>query len=67
MGDGGAKLTAIIGMIGFVVLAAGIGVSFYRVSAARRRANKAGESKGRATFRALSGEDDDADPGSPTG
>ena len=32
MGDGGAKLTAIFGMIGFVALAAGIGVSAYRAS-----------------------------------
>ena len=66
MGDGGAKLTAIFGMIGVVVLAAG---SACPPLACRLPggANTAGESRGRATFRALSGEDDHADPDSPTG
>jgi hypothetical protein len=62
MGDGGARLTAIFGMIGFVVLAAGMGISAYRVSLARRRAREAGENPNTATLRALSGEDDDREP-----
>ncbi|WP_151082765.1 hypothetical protein [Nocardioides cynanchi] len=62
MGDGGTQLTAIFGMIGFVVLAAGMGVSAYRVSQARRQAREAGESPNVATLRALSGEDDDREP-----
>ena len=62
MGDGGTRLTEIFGMIGFVVLAGGMGVSAYRVSLARRRARAAGESPNLATLRALSGEDDDRDP-----
>jgi alkanesulfonate monooxygenase SsuD/methylene tetrahydromethanopterin reductase-like flavin-dependent oxidoreductase (luciferase family) len=57
-GDGGARLTAIFGLIGFVVLAAGMGVSAYRLSVARRRARAAGKSPNVATLRALSGEDD---------
>lgn len=66
MGDGGARLTAIFGMIGFVVLAVGMGISAYRVSVARRRAREAGENPNAATLRALSGEDDDREPPSST-
>jgi hypothetical protein len=62
MGDGGARLTAISAMIGFVVLAGGLGISAYRVSVARRRAREAGESPNAATLRALRGEDDDRQP-----
>jgi len=66
-GDGGARLTAIFGLIGFVVLAGGMGVSAYRVSVARRKARAAGEDPNSATLRALSGEDDDRDPPSSAG
>ena len=59
--DGGAGLTAIFGAVGFVVLAAGLGLSAYRVSVARRQAKESGENETRATLRALSGEDDDRD------
>jgi hypothetical protein len=62
MGDGGARLTAISAMIGFVVLAGGLGISASRVSVARRRAGEGGESPNAATLRALSGEDDDRTP-----
>jgi hypothetical protein len=62
MGDGGARLTAIFGLIGLVVLAAGMGISAYRVAVARRQAREAGESPNAATLRALSGEDDDRTP-----
>jgi hypothetical protein len=58
MGDG-SQVTAVFGAIGFVVLAAGIGVSAYRVSVVRRRAEAAGQSPTRATLRALAGEDDE--------
>ncbi len=57
--DGGSRLTAIFGTLGFVVLAAGLGLSAYRLSVARRHAKESGESATRATLRALSGEDDD--------
>jgi hypothetical protein len=66
-GDGGAGLTAIFGAIGFVVLAAGLGLSAYRVSVARRQAREAGGSTTRATLRALSGEDDDREGPDPSG
>jgi hypothetical protein len=52
MGDG-SQITAIFGAIGFVVLAAGLGISAYRVSVVRRRAEAAGESPTKATLRAL--------------
>jgi hypothetical protein len=61
-GDGGARLTAIFGLIGFVVLAGGMGISAYRVSVARRKARAAGENPNSAALRALSGEDDDREP-----
>jgi hypothetical protein len=61
-GDGGRRLTAIFGVLGFLVLAAGMGVSAYRVSVARRRARDSGRSPNAAMLRALSGEDDDPDP-----
>lgn len=61
-GDGGRRLTAIFGAIGFVVLAAGMGISAYRVSVARRRARDAGQSPNAAMLRALSGEDDSPEP-----
>jgi hypothetical protein len=63
-GDGGQRLTAVFGVIGFLVLAAGMGVSAYRVSLARRRARDAGRSPNAAMLRALSGEDDE--PGADT-
>jgi hypothetical protein len=66
MGDGGARLTAIFGLIGFVVLAAGMGISAYRVSVARRQARAAGQSPNTATLRALSGEDDNREPPPPS-
>jgi hypothetical protein len=68
-GDGGRGLTAVFGMIGFLVLAAGVGISAYRVSIARRRARATGQSPNVAMLRAISGQDDepdeplDADPG----
>jgi hypothetical protein len=61
-GDGGARVTAIFGLIGFVVLAGGMGISAYRVSVARRKARAAGENPNSAALRALSGEDDDREP-----
>ena len=66
-GDGGRGLTAIFGMIGFLVLAGGLGISAYRVSVARRRARDAGHSPTAATLRALRGtdDDDDSDPSGP--
>jgi hypothetical protein len=64
MGDGGAGVTAVFGLLGALVLAAGMGISAYRVSVARRRAKEQGESASRATLRALSGEDDN-DPDDP--
>lgn len=60
-GDGGRRLTAVFGMIGFVVLASGMGLSAYRVSVTRRRARAAGQSPNAAMLRALSGEDDQPD------
>ncbi|MGA8248622.1 MAG: hypothetical protein WB797_17070 [Nocardioides sp.] len=60
-GDGGRGLTAVFGMIGFLVLAAGVGVSAYRVSVARRRARESGQSPNAAMLRALSGKDDEPD------
>jgi hypothetical protein len=60
MGDG-SQITAIFGAIGFLVLAAGLGVSAYRVSVVRRKAEAAGESPNKATLRALAGEDDDTE------
>jgi hypothetical protein len=65
-GDGGARLTAIFGLVGFVVLAGGLGVSAYRVSVARRQARAAGKSPNAATLRALTGEDDDRDEPPPS-
>lgn len=62
-GDGGRRLTAIFGMIGFLVLASGLGISAYRVSLARRRARDAGQSPNVAMLRALSGEDDEPEAG----
>jgi hypothetical protein len=43
--------------IGFVVLAAGLGVSWYRVTVARRSAREAGLDPNAATRRALTGKD----------
>jgi hypothetical protein len=60
MGDG-SQITAVFGAIGFVVLAAGLGVSAYRVSVVRRKAEAAGESPNKATLRALAGEDDETE------
>ncbi len=60
-GDGGQRLTAIFGVIGFLVLAAGMGVSAYRVSVTRRRARDQGQSPNVAMLRALSGKDDEPD------
>jgi hypothetical protein len=60
-GDGGRRLTTIFGVIGFLVLAVGLGISAYRVSLARRRARETGRSPNVAMLRALSGEDDDPD------
>jgi hypothetical protein len=60
MGDG-SRITAIFGAIGFLVLAAGLGVSAYRVSVVRRRAEASGDSPNKATLRALAGEDDETE------
>jgi hypothetical protein len=60
-GDGGQRLTTIFGVIGFLVLAAGMGISAYRVSVTRRRARDAGQSPNVAMLRALKGEDDDTE------
>jgi hypothetical protein len=60
-GDGGRRLTAIFVVIGFLVLAAGLGISAYRVSVARRRARDSGQSPNVAMLRALSGQDDEPD------
>jgi hypothetical protein len=61
-GDGGRRLTAIFGVIGFLVLAAGMGISAYRVSVTRRRARESGHNPNVAMLRALTGEDDDEPP-----
>jgi hypothetical protein len=60
-GDGGRRLTAIFGTVGFLVLAAGMGISAYRVSVARRRARASGQSPNVAMLRSLSGKDDESD------
>ncbi len=52
-------MTTIFMLVDAIVLAAGLGVSAYRVSVGRRQAKGAAESPRRATLRALSGEDDD--------
>ncbi|HET7430636.1 MAG TPA: hypothetical protein VFJ89_03945 [Nocardioides sp.] len=61
MADGGRWITALFALIGFVVLAVGLGISAYRVSQARRRAEADGQDPNRAMLRSLSGEDDDRD------
>jgi hypothetical protein len=61
MDDGGRWITAVFGLIGFVVLAGGLGVSAYRVQVARRRAAESGANPNTAMLRALSGEDDQPD------
>jgi hypothetical protein len=65
MGDGGRWLTAVFGLIGVVVLAAGLGVSAYRLSVARRRARESGDDANAAMLRALAGEDDHRDDDTP--
>jgi hypothetical protein len=59
MGDGGRWITMVFGVIGFVVLAAGLGISAYRVRQVRRRAADQGRSANRAMLRALTREDDE--------
>jgi hypothetical protein len=49
----------VFGVIGFVVLAAGLGISAYRVRLVRRRAIDQGRSANRAMLRSLTGEDDE--------
>jgi hypothetical protein len=53
-GSGASNVAVVIGL---VVLAAGFGVSWYRVSVARRAAREAGLDPNAATRRALTGKD----------
>jgi hypothetical protein len=53
----GSGASSVAVAVGFVVLAAGLGVSWYRVSAARRAAREAGLDPNAATRRALTGKD----------
>jgi hypothetical protein len=61
MGDGGRWISAVFGLIGILVLVAGLGITAARVQLARRRAAEAGQNPTTAMLRALSGEDDPPD------
>lgn len=64
----GSGASSVAVAVGFVVLAAGLGVSWYRVSAARRAAREAGLNPNAATRRALTGKDvPEPDPDPPSG
>jgi hypothetical protein len=54
-----SRITAMFGLIGFVVLAVGHNISAYRLSLARRGVIGAGEVPSRVTLRSVSGEDDE--------